>query len=97
VELTKKDFLIYTRGFVPFLRTYPGMRIPQPLELMEHYGDSTPQTLFKEILALTKMNWNSADFCMREPITLAFARRVGLILGEMPDKVTPKPQYKYYM
>src|SRR5262249_44253071 len=32
VKFTDQNFLLYTTGFVPFLRTYPGARIPQPVE-----------------------------------------------------------------
>ena len=50
-----------------------------------------------EILLLTKMNWNSADFCGAMPITLRFAHLVGDILREMPEGFEPNPKYKFYM
>jgi hypothetical protein len=43
----------------------------------------------REILAVTKLNWNSADFSCDEPITLAFSRRVGEILAELKPSVNP--------
>ena len=50
--------------------------------------------VLREILALTKLNWNSADFSVSEPITLAFSRRVGEILAEMPATVKPQEEYR---
>ncbi len=74
VRFDDANYLLYTQGYVPFLRTYPGMRSPQPQEILELVGTSPPDTVMREILALTKLNWNSADFSCDEPITLAFSR-----------------------
>jgi hypothetical protein len=35
----------------------------------------------RELLTITKMNWNSSDGIARLPITLLFARRVGGAYG----------------
>lgn len=50
-----------------------------------------------EIQALTKLNWNTANFSTAEPITLAFSRRVGQILAELPVMVSPRAEYRFYM
>jgi hypothetical protein len=97
VRFADNDYLLYTQGFVPYLRTYPGMRTPQPQEILERHGTSPADTVLREILALTKLNWNSADFCCDEPITLAFSRRVGEILAELPSSVNPQRDYRFYM
>jgi hypothetical protein len=97
VRFADDDFLLYTQGYVPYLRTYPGMRSPQPQEIVEHYGTSPMDTVLREVLALTKLNWNSADFCTTEPITLAFSRRVGEILAELPRTINPQEEYRFYM
>jgi hypothetical protein len=97
VKFGEESMLLYTRGYVPFLRTYPGMRAPQPIELLEHHGDTSPHQLLAEIMGLTKMNWNSADYACEEPMTLAFARKVGDILGELPAGTSPQPEYRFYM
>jgi hypothetical protein len=97
VRFDDQDYLLYTQGYVPYLRTYPGMRSPQPQEIVEHHGTSPMDMVLREILALTKLNWNSADFSVSEPITLAFSRRVGEILAEMPATVKPQEEYRFYM
>jgi hypothetical protein len=97
VRFDDQDYLLYTQGYVPYLRTYPGMRSPQPQEIVEHHGTSPIDMVLREILALTKLNWNSADFSVSEPITLAFSRRVGEILAEMPATVNPREEYRFYM
>jgi hypothetical protein len=97
VQIGIGDYLLFTRGWIRYFGTYPGLRVPTPLEIVEHHGDAPLELLSREIFALTKMNWNSADFCIREPITLAYAREVGKILAYVPEEVIPKPDYYYYM
>jgi len=97
VRIGEEDYILHTKGWIPYLETYPGLRVPTPLEIVEHHGDTPLTTLFEEIFALTKMNWNSADFCIREPITLAYSREVGKILAYVPEEVVPRPEYLYYM
>lgn len=91
------DFL-YTTGFISSLNEFHGMHVPSPLLIADHVGQDTPrQTLLWEILALTKMNWNSAQLGGLLPITLRFSRLVGDIMREIPDDQVPLPQFKYYM
>lgn len=97
VKIAEKHHVLYTSGYVPALRAYPGMRVPFPIEIVEHHGDSPIDIVCQEILALTKINWNSCNFSCREPITIQFARSVGKILREIPQDVTPQRLYRYYM
>lgn len=97
VKFNETDFLLYTVGYIPFLQTYPGARVPQPIEILEHHGDSPWHVTLKEILVLTKMNWNTADFACSKPITIAFSQRVGQILAELHPNIEPRSEYRFYM
>jgi len=97
VKFTDKNMLLYTEGFIPYLRTYPGPKVPKPIEILEHHGDSPWNEILREILMLTKMNWNSADFACKQPITIAFARNVGEILAELPPDRPIQHEYRFYM
>lgn len=97
VRFSHTNQLLYTMGYVPYLRTYPGARVPHPLEILEHHGDSSWDSNLREILALTKMNWNSADLAGSLPVTLAFARKVGQVLAEMPPGMAPREEFRFYM
>jgi hypothetical protein len=97
VKFSDSDLLLYTSGYVPYLRTYPGARAPQPIEVLQHIGDSPWDLMLQEILALTKMNWNTADFSCAEPMTIAFARRVGEILSEVTEGQRIRHEYRFYM
>ncbi len=97
ISLHSQRHVVFTGGYIPHLGTYPGHRIPNPVEIIEHHGDSTPETLSQEIMALTKLNWNSCAFASAEPITLQFARTIGRILTEIPDGSPIQDKYRFYM
>ena len=96
IKTGDNSFLLYTRGYIPYLRTYPGAHVPLPLDIIELHGDSDPQTVLSEILALSKMNWNSAEFSLAQPITILFSKRVGEVMANM-DAKNLKHEYLYYM
>jgi len=97
ISFPDKTWLLYTKAYTPFLKVYPGPRVPLPLEIIQHIGDTSPETLSSEILMLSKLNVNSADFCSLFPITLEFSRKVGSILKELPPGISPQNKYLFYM
>jgi hypothetical protein len=96
-SVNERTHFLYTMGYMPELGTYPRGYVPEPWELIDHHGDNTPRKLFKETLALTKMNYNNADMADGEPITLKFARKVGEILSYIPENESLHPSYRFYM
>jgi hypothetical protein len=71
--------------------------VPAPVQITDHIGDSATVDLLREVLLLTKMNWNSARFAGRIPVTLRFAKEVGAILRDLPDTFSPESRYAFYM
>jgi hypothetical protein len=67
------------------------------LQIADHKGDTERAELLREVLVLTKMNWNSANMFGLMPITLRFSRLVGDVLREVPEDQKPKTKYKFYM
>lgn len=96
VELETNEFLLYTSGYTPQIRSYPGHKIPNPLRII-HIGDSQNEDIAKEILGLTKLNWNTTDFSTSMPITLTFATEVGKILSELEDDTHIQDHYRFFM
>jgi len=89
--------LLYTTGYISALQAFPHGHVPLPLKLTDHVGDSSVKNVLRELMVLTKMNWNSANFGGLLPITLRFSKLVGEIMKEVPRSVDPLPQFKYYM
>jgi hypothetical protein len=67
----------------------PG-HIPAPIQIGSA-GDTDIEARAREILTLSKMNWNSSDGITQLPVTLLFAKRFGEIMTALSDNVTPKP------
>ena len=53
--------------------------------------------LLTELLALTKMNWNSTELINLEPITLSAARSVGRILRHIPAQRSAPSRFSFFM
>ncbi|GAA1150745.1 argonaute/piwi family protein [Nocardioides aquiterrae] len=97
MSLADDRHVLYTRGSVPFYKTYPGMYVPQPVGLRLHDTESSPEDLANELLALTKMNWNATQLDGRDPITLRTADKVGDILRHLGPSDLPASRYAFYM
>lgn len=95
-QLGRTGHWLYTTGYLPTQGTYPRPHVPMPLQLLDKHGDSTYEKLLHEILALSKMNWNSANNSSAFPITLLFARKVGEILTYLPEDIEPNPNFRFY-
>ena len=89
--------LLYTRGSVPYYGTYPGMRVPKPLHLRPQGCETSLADLAAEVLALTKMNWNSTQFDQRLPIPIHAARQVGRVLKHVSFGQQEQTEYPFYM
>lgn len=91
--------ILYTVGFVPALDTYQGSGVPWPLTLHIARMDSNYRLIARDLLSLTKMDWNSTDFCSSSPVTTSVSRKVGNILAEMRarDVKDPPQHYRFYM
>jgi hypothetical protein len=97
-ELDKDNFLLYTRGSIPFYKTYPGLYVPSALRLRFSIRENSPDFLAREILALSKMNWNDSQFNGLEPITVAAARNVGKIMKYIPvEGGYYQDSYRFYI
>lgn len=89
--------LLYTQGSVEFYRCYPGLASPTTLDVQLDATCSGERKLLEEILALTKMNWNSTGLINLEPITVAAARSVGGILRHVGKGALGQSRYSYFM
>ncbi|TVZ26708.1 Piwi domain-containing protein [Gillisia sp. Hel_I_86] len=91
---------LWTKGFIPRLQQPLGMETPNPLSIKVTRGarNTNINTVCKDILALTKLNYNSCKFCDGSPVTLKFANVIGEILtsGEIED-LRPALPFRYYI
>jgi hypothetical protein len=89
--------LLYTQGSVDFYHCYPGLYAPRTLDVQLDHVEAGEIGLLTELLALTKMNWNSTELINLEPITLSAARSVGSILRYIPLQRTAQSRFSFFM
>lgn len=96
--------LLWTRGYVPRLQTYPGWEVPSPIDVEICRGTADIEQVLKDVLGLTKLNYNSCIYGDGMPVTLRFAHAVGEILTSIPrneqtsvaDDYRPLP-FRFYI
>jgi hypothetical protein len=76
---------------------YPGIYAPRTLDIQLDHAETGVIGLATELLALTKMNWNSTELVNLEPITLSGARSVGRILRYIPPHRATHSRYSFFM
>lgn len=96
-QVEDNEHFLYTMGFVPYLETYPRPYVPEPWQISQHIGGSSPRDLFREILTLTKMNVNNCNFADGAPITISFSRKVGEIMKHISEDEIVQSSYRFYM
>ena len=98
VTMSKREGYLWTTGYVPRLRTYPGFETPKPILVEINRGEADLKTVMADVLALTKINYNACDFASGLPVTLKFADRVGEILTASPRGLEAPPlPFRFYI
>ena len=89
--------VLCTKGWVPRLQTFPGSEAPVPLSVEVIRGDADIRLVLRDILALTKLNYNACSFADGMPVTLRFDDAVGEILAAGEHRSTPPLSFKFYI
>lgn len=84
ITMSKREGYLWTTGYVPRFRTYPGFETPKPILVELNRGDADLNIVMADVLALTEVNYNACDYVSGLPVTLKFADRVGEILTASP-------------
>jgi len=88
---------LWASGFIPRLRTYPGWESPVPLKIDVQRGEADIEQVARDVLALTKLNYNACRFGDSEPVTIGFSNAVGEILVSNPTVTERSPKFKFYI
>lgn len=98
--LNDKNAYLWANGFVPRLDTYVGPETPNPLfiTILRSKGECPDiQTVLKDILGLTKINYNACNYSDGLPVTVRFANKVGDVLTMGSAKDTERQPLKFYI
>lgn len=88
---------LWASGFKPRIRTYDGWEVPIPLRLDVQHGDADIEEVARDILGLTKLNYNTSHLGDSEPVTVRFSNAVGEILISNPLTAKRLPNFKFYI
>jgi hypothetical protein len=88
--------ILYLKGTVPFFQVYPGAYIPRALEFSRESGETSAAEIAKELVGLSKLNFNNTQFDTGDPITIRAARRVGDILKHVPPGRRVNSRFRYF-
>ncbi len=92
----KKAFL-WTLGYVPKIQTALSSEVPNPIFIEISKGEGDIVQVLKDILALTKLNYNACIYGDGLPVTLRFADKIGEILTASMEINVPPLAFKYYI
>jgi hypothetical protein len=97
LQTSDRSAYLWTSGYAPRLDTYMGPETPNPLLIRIGRGESSLHIVLKDILGLTKINFNSCLHNDRLPVTIRFANAVGDVLISAPIESEPRLPFKFYI
>lgn len=94
IQISDDEILLWTHGAVPSVQSgrlyYAGGRaIPSPLKIKRCFGSTDIETIAKEVLSFTKMDWNSFNFYSKIPATVSTSNlvaQIGRLLSHYPNQ-----------
>ena len=86
-----------TKGFIPRLNSSNAMGMPRNLRIKIIKGKADINVVMQDILALTKLNYNSCIYGDGVPVTLKFSNKIGSILTATPEWKVDTRQFMFYI
>lgn len=97
MKVTNEKAFLWTKGFIPRLQTQIGLETPNPISVEITRGQAEIEQVCKDILALTKLNYNACIFADGAPVTLRFADSIGEVLTAGKNVTTHVLPFKHYV
>jgi hypothetical protein len=97
LKINDNEAYLITRGFIPRLNTASSLEIPNPLHIKITRGSADIDTVLKDVLALTKLNYNACIHGDGLPVTLRFSDTIGSILTATNNFKTDQRKFMYYI
>lgn len=93
----EKEGYLCTKGFIPRLNSSNSMEMPRNLRIKIIRGNANISIVLKDVLSLTKLNYNSCVYGDGIPVTLKFSNKIGNILTSIPEWKVDTRQFMYYI
>lgn len=95
--VNEKSGYLWTKGFIPKTETANHMEVARPLQIEISRGQADIATVIRDILSLTKLNYNACIYGDGLPVTLRFSDKIGDILTAIPEVNWAAKPFKYYI
>lgn len=98
--LDDRNAYLWTNGYVPRLDSYIGPETPNPIfiTVLRSTGDSPEiRTVLRDIMGLTKINYNACNYSDGLPVTIRFANKVGDVLTMGSARDSERQPLKFYV
>ena len=89
--------IVYCTGFIAAEGTWRGKHVPRPMEIVRYRSDRSLLDHVRELIRLTKMNWNTTIFSTREPCTFTNATEIIGMMKELGTNDRLEPHIRYYI
>lgn len=97
MQVTSNKAFLWTKGFISRLQTQVGLETPNPISVEISRGNSDIEQVCKDVLALTKLNYNACIFADGQPVTLRFADSIGEVLTAGQNITSDVLPFKHYV
>lgn len=94
---SERSGYLFASGFKERLGTYDGWETPAPLQIDIQHGEADLESVARDILGLTKLNYNSCSLGDAKPVTIEYSDAVGEILVSNPTVNQRRPQFRFYI
>jgi len=97
VPTSDNSALVYTTGFVREYAKWQGKHIPSPYEIVRFKSNRSLVENARDLLRMTKMNWNTTLYYRGEPCTFTNAIEVIGMMKELRENESLRPGIRYYI
>jgi len=100
IILDDRNAYLWTSGYLPRLDTYIGPETPNPLfitVLNATQNFPNVKSVLKDIMGLTKINYNACNYSDGLPVTIRFADKVGDVLTMGSSQGNGRQPFKFYI
>lgn len=101
LQIDGRSVLLWTQGNVPLKggQDYfkEGKGVPSPLLIQRFAGHGSLDQICKDVVGLTKMNWNNDGLYDRLPVTMSYASILARTIKRMPKLDSRPYQFRFFM
>jgi hypothetical protein len=100
ILLDECNAYLWASGYLPRLDTYIGPETPNPLNItiLRSTGETPKmENVLRDIMGLTKINYNGCNYSDGLPVTIRFADKVGEVLVMGSAKGAERQPFKFYI